>query len=119
MPYICQFLVAVFLRDLWAEILDMETEDIGKNDSFLQLGGDSISAIQLVTLARHHDVELYSAHSDGSIAAWKPRTEEDAELDEEEEQERQEAEGSRKRKRGVLEDIYQDLTKRKITFGGL
>lgn len=68
---------------------------------------------------RAHDVEMYSAHQDGSIAAWKPRTEEDAELDDEEEQEREETEDSKKRKRGALEDIYQDLTKRKITFGGL
>ncbi|KAF2178572.1 WD40 repeat-like protein [Zopfia rhizophila CBS 207.26] len=67
---------------------------------------------------RAHDVEFYSAHADGSIAAWKPRTEEDAELDDEEEREREEAEDSKKRKRGVLEDIYQDLTRQKITFGG-
>ncbi|KAF2200118.1 WD40 repeat-like protein [Delitschia confertaspora ATCC 74209] len=67
---------------------------------------------------RAHDVELYSAHSDGSITAWTPRTEEDARLDDEEE-EREEEETGHKRKRGVLEDIYQELTKRKITFGGL
>ncbi|KAF2795637.1 WD40 repeat-like protein [Melanomma pulvis-pyrius CBS 109.77] len=68
---------------------------------------------------RAHDVELYSAHADGSIVAWKPRTEEDAELEEEEEaekEEEEEKEGSKKRKRGILEDIYQDLTKKKITF---
>lgn len=68
---------------------------------------------------RAHDVEMYSAHADGSIAMWKPRTEEDAELDKEEEEEKEQAEDSKKRKRGVLEDIYQDLTKKKITFGGL
>ncbi|KAF2255476.1 WD40 repeat-like protein [Trematosphaeria pertusa] len=68
---------------------------------------------------RAHDVEMYSAHADGSIAAWKPRTEEDAELDEEEEQEREDNEESKKRKRGVLDEIYQGLTKKQITFGGL
>ncbi|ORY12123.1 WD40-repeat-containing domain protein [Clohesyomyces aquaticus] len=68
---------------------------------------------------RAHDVELYSAHADGSITAWKPRTAEDAEVEEEEEQEKEEAEGSKKRKREVLEDIYQDLMGKKITFGGI
>ncbi|KAF2109127.1 WD40-repeat-containing domain protein [Lophiotrema nucula] len=68
---------------------------------------------------RAHSVELLSAHVDGSIASWKPRTEEDAALDEEEADERDQAESSKKRKRGVLEDIYQDLTSKKITFGGL
>ncbi|KAJ4300983.1 hypothetical protein N0V90_003072 [Kalmusia sp. IMI 367209] len=68
---------------------------------------------------RAHDVELYSAHADGSISAWKPRTEEDAELDEEAEQEREAKDESKKRKRGVLDEIYQGLTKKPITFGGL
>jgi DNA excision repair protein ERCC-8 len=68
---------------------------------------------------RAHDVEIYSAHVDGSIVAWKPRTEEDVELDQEEEREREDADEGKKRKRGVLEDIYKDLTKRRITFGGL
>ncbi|KAF2749260.1 WD40 repeat-like protein [Sporormia fimetaria CBS 119925] len=68
---------------------------------------------------RAHDVEMYSAHGDGSIGVWRPRTEEDAEVEEEEEREREEVEESgRKRKRGVLEDIYRDLTRRKVTFGG-
>jgi DNA excision repair protein ERCC-8 len=68
---------------------------------------------------RAHDLELYSAHADGSIVAWKPRTEEEVELDEDEEAEKEEKEekdNSKKRKRGVLEDIYQDLTTKKITF---
>jgi len=68
---------------------------------------------------RSHDVELYSAHTDGAIAAWKPRTEEDAVLDEEDEQEREALGESKKRKRGVLDDIYQDLTKKQIAFGNL
>jgi DNA excision repair protein ERCC-8 len=68
---------------------------------------------------RAHDVEMYSAHADGSISAWTPRTEEDAELDEEVGEEHEAKDESRKRKRGVLDEIYQDLTKRPITFGGL
>ncbi|KAH8731397.1 WD40-repeat-containing domain protein [Phaeosphaeriaceae sp. PMI808] len=66
---------------------------------------------------RAHDIEMYSAHADGSIAAWKPRTEEDAEQDEEDEQVRLEKEEGKKRKRGVLDEIYQGLTKKPITFG--
>ncbi|VUC32265.1 unnamed protein product [Clonostachys rosea] len=46
------------LRDLWAQILAIEASEIGKYDSFLRLGGDSISAIQLVTLAREHNIGL-------------------------------------------------------------
>jgi DNA excision repair protein ERCC-8 len=68
---------------------------------------------------RPHDVEMYSAHTDGSIAAWKPRTEEDAEADEEEEQDKEEREEGKKRKRGVLDEIYQGLTKKQITFGNM
>lgn len=67
---------------------------------------------------RAHDVELYSAHVDGSIIAWKPRTEEDVELDEEEEREKEEVDQSKKRKRDLLDNIYNDLTKRRVTFGG-
>lgn len=68
---------------------------------------------------RAHDVEMYSAHADGSIAAWKPRTEEDAELDEEQERERMGKEEGKKRKRGVLDEIYQGLTRRTVTFGNM
>jgi DNA excision repair protein ERCC-8 len=68
---------------------------------------------------RPHDVEMYSAHTDGTIAAWKPRTEEDATLDEEDEEERKEKEEGKKRKRGVLDEIYQGLTKKPITFGNM
>ncbi|KAL1591623.1 hypothetical protein SLS60_011873 [Paraconiothyrium brasiliense] len=67
---------------------------------------------------RAHDVEMYSAHADGTISAWTPRTEEDADLDEEAKNEQEGKIESRKRKRGVLDEIYQDLTKRPITFGG-
>ena len=69
---------------------------------------------------RPHNVEFYSAHSDGSIGAWMPRTSEDALLDEEEDHELngdRDEEESRKRKRETLEDIYHDLTKQKVTFG--
>lgn len=67
---------------------------------------------------RAHDVEMYSSHADGSISAWKPRTEEDAELDDEAEAEQEARDENKKRKRDVLDDIYQGLMKKPITFGG-
>ena len=87
-----------------------ETVDKGKMNA-----KDRITALAW----RAHDVEMYSAHADGSIAAWKPRTEEDADIDEEEQREREEKEEGKKRKRGVLDDIYHGLMKKQITFGGL
>ncbi|KAF2647479.1 WD40 repeat-like protein [Lophiostoma macrostomum CBS 122681] len=92
----------------------------GKGGSIGVGAGGRNAKDRITALAwRAHDVEMYSAHADGTIAAWKPRTEEDARLDEEEDDERDGREEGKKRKRGVLEDIYQDLTKRKITFGGI
>ena len=46
------------LRDVWASVLGANSEEIGKNTSFLQIGGDSISAIQLVAAARQHGIGL-------------------------------------------------------------
>lgn len=46
------------LRDIWAKVLNIDFEIIGRNDSFLRIGGDSIAAIQLVTLASQHNVNL-------------------------------------------------------------
>lgn len=46
------------IRDLWAEVLSVPSEDIGKFDSFLRLGGDSISAIRLVSLCDKAGISL-------------------------------------------------------------
>ena len=46
------------LRDLWSQLLNISTEEIGKHDSFLRVGGDSVSAIQLVRLARENGISL-------------------------------------------------------------
>jgi amino acid adenylation domain-containing protein len=46
------------LRDIWAQVLHMSPEDIGKTDSFLHIGGDSITAIQLVSLAQQNGIGL-------------------------------------------------------------
>lgn len=55
---------------------------------------------------RPFHLELYSAHTDGSILMWRPWTEEDEHAFDESEDE------DRKRKRQVLDDIYRDVTKR-------
>ena len=64
-------------------------------------------------------VELYSAHSDGVIRAWTPRTKEDENFVREEAEEAEvphSEDDSRKRKRQALDEVYRDLTKQKITF---
>jgi DNA excision repair protein ERCC-8 len=82
--------------------------------------GQRNSRDRITSLAwRAHDVEMYSAHADGSICAWKPRTDEDIEADEDERIEEEERDESRKRKRDVLDDIYAGLTKKNITFGNI
>lgn len=66
---------------------------------------------------RHHDVAMYSAHADGGICAWMPRTAEDEEVDVEVEDEERDERGVQKR--GVLDGIYQGLMGRGVTFGGV
>ncbi|RFU79859.1 non-ribosomal peptide synthetase [Trichoderma arundinaceum] len=46
------------LRGLWARVLRMSEEDIGLNDGFFVLGGDSIAAMKLVSEARLEGVKL-------------------------------------------------------------
>lgn len=46
------------LQALWAEVLKVSAEDIGIDDSFFRLGGDSIGAMQLVALARQENMLL-------------------------------------------------------------
>jgi amino acid adenylation domain-containing protein len=46
------------LRDIWAQILNIDAERIGKNDSFLEIGGDSISAIHLTSKAQECGLHL-------------------------------------------------------------
>ncbi|GFG16853.1 nonribosomal peptide synthetase 12 [Aspergillus udagawae] len=40
------------MRGVWTQVLNVAPEQIGINDSFYHLGGDSISAMQVVALAR-------------------------------------------------------------------
>ncbi|KAJ5855559.1 uncharacterized protein N7529_009503 [Penicillium soppii] len=46
------------LQQLWAQVLKIEPDSIGADDSFFRLGGDSISAMQLASLARSQGLEL-------------------------------------------------------------
>lgn len=61
---------------------------------------------------RAHTNELYSAHSDGTIRAWVPRTNEDAAADEDERAESDDNGilNSKKRKREILEEIYRGFS---------
>ncbi|KAJ5157219.1 uncharacterized protein N7482_008319 [Penicillium canariense] len=46
------------LRKLWSDVLDISPDLISRQDSFLELGGDSITAIRLVGAARANDLPL-------------------------------------------------------------
>ncbi|KAK5173694.1 uncharacterized protein LTR77_002375 [Saxophila tyrrhenica] len=66
---------------------------------------------------RAHHVEMFSAHADGEIRCWQPRTWEDRlKEDEDEESAEGEAEHERKRKREELEQIVRDLSGKRVTY---
>ncbi|KAI1643091.1 non-ribosomal peptide synthase [Daldinia loculata] len=46
------------LRQAWSQILAIDEDEIGLNDSFFQLGGDSIGAMKLVSELRVRGMEL-------------------------------------------------------------
>lgn len=46
------------MRSLWATVLGMNASEIGIDDSFLRIGGDSIQAMRLVSMARTHGLLL-------------------------------------------------------------
>ncbi len=49
------------MQAVWARLLDVQAGDIGIDDDFFHIGGDSVSALQLVAEARKLDVELSMA----------------------------------------------------------
>ena len=67
---------------------------------------------------RASHIEIYTAHLDGFIRLWAPRTLEDADFDEEEAQESRKADDvdERQKKRQELDQIFRDLAKRPFTF---
>ena len=50
--------VETCLQSLWAAVLGLEAMDISATDSFLRIGGDSISAMRLVAAARKQALAL-------------------------------------------------------------
>ena len=50
------------MQQLWARVLDVEPDSIGLDDSFFQLGGDSIAAMKLVGEDRRAGVQLTVAN---------------------------------------------------------
>ncbi|KAF4968548.1 hypothetical protein FZEAL_10377 [Fusarium zealandicum] len=46
------------LAGMWARVLNIDAASIGVEDHFFKLGGDSIGAMQMVTLARQLDINL-------------------------------------------------------------
>ncbi|OAR05990.1 hypothetical protein LLEC1_02215 [Akanthomyces lecanii] len=51
----------VSLRDMWAKVLHISPQRIGKTSTFLAAGGDSIHAIQLASLAREQGIAVSTA----------------------------------------------------------
>jgi aryl carrier-like protein len=48
----------VRMQGLWADVLGVSPDLVGRNDSFLQLGGESLAVIRLVTRAREQGIRL-------------------------------------------------------------
>lgn len=46
------------LQQTWAEVLHIAPQSIGRDDSFLKIGGDSIAAIRLIAAARNRGIEI-------------------------------------------------------------
>ncbi|KAK1704025.1 hypothetical protein BDP67DRAFT_624154 [Colletotrichum lupini] len=46
------------MQSAWSTVLQLDPESIGTNDSFFRLGGDSISAMKLVTAARSVGISI-------------------------------------------------------------
>lgn len=49
------------LRDIWAKVLNLQEMAVGLDDGFLQLGGDSITAMQVASLARASSIQVQVA----------------------------------------------------------
>lgn len=51
----------LILRELWALVLNIDIESIGPDDNFIQLGGDSVTSIRVISAARSQGITLTSA----------------------------------------------------------
>ncbi|KAJ5373247.1 hypothetical protein N7517_005253 [Penicillium concentricum] len=54
--------VEIQMHKLWAQVLNLNSDQIGMDDSFFQLGGDSIGAMRLVSCARTDGLSLTVAN---------------------------------------------------------
>lgn len=104
----------------------VDRSNVAKGNVARLTSGGRINGLVLRANANEgRGVEMYSAHGDGRICAWFPQVagEEDGHVggvDEEKEQEENavfDAEQSRKkRKRDLIGDLVEGLTKRPVTF---
>ncbi|KAI0168711.1 hypothetical protein BJ166DRAFT_481084 [Pestalotiopsis sp. NC0098] len=46
------------MQRLWANVLELDLQEVGRNDEWTSLGGDSLGAMQLVSLARREQLFL-------------------------------------------------------------
>uniref|UniRef100_A0A8H7KCL4 Carrier domain-containing protein n=1 Tax=Bionectria ochroleuca TaxID=29856 RepID=A0A8H7KCL4_BIOOC len=46
------------LQGLWAKVLNLPPDTIGRDDSFLAIGGDSIAAVHLMAAAREKEIRI-------------------------------------------------------------
>jgi thioester reductase-like protein len=46
------------MQRIWSEVLNIKPDAIGLHDGFIQLGGNSLDAMRVVTMARHADMNL-------------------------------------------------------------
>lgn len=107
----------ILMFDLLEGTLLKSLRPVGTSYATPVQGGQRNASSRVTSLAwRAGSIELYSAHTDGVIRTWMPRTREEAELDEEEARELDQEDETKKRKRKVLDDVYQSLTRQKITF---
>ncbi|KAF2158639.1 hypothetical protein M409DRAFT_61478 [Zasmidium cellare ATCC 36951] len=48
----------ITLRKLWSQVLQIQLQNIGADDTFLKLGGDSVKAMRLIPIARREGIKL-------------------------------------------------------------
>lgn len=65
---------------------------------------------------RAGSVQVYSAHSDGKVRVWSPENNQSLDSTDEESNEPESEGDEQSKKRKALDEIFRDLTKRKITF---
>lgn len=98
----------------------LRTPSLASSHTTVNAGSGTRNVVNRTTSLswRTHTIEVYSAHSDGTIRCWKPKTWEDniAEDDSEDDESENGESSERKRKREELDDIVNGLTKRQVTY---